>query len=289
MSDLGNTSNVSESFESPQSSALLNLSDIDSIVSVPGLQSTSEVYDLSGNSSNEMVNPDSHANAGNSTDSDSFQDTSQSRSSPPTTSQNSSHSPSTSANVFVLQESLDNSNIAAEIDRIRRFCENVENNLASIGLGSASTPRVVRGIRPRLDTTEPVEIIDLSEQYEAARQLARNRPPDAIIDLCTPVATRFTPPRGATQRRRLVDPDPDCIIDSPSPPKRACESADNSQQDNSYRCPVCLESASQREPTSTKCGHVFCKVCIQAAIQSSHKCPICNKKLTARQTFRIYL
>ncbi|EDW85048.2 uncharacterized protein Dwil_GK14441 [Drosophila willistoni] len=289
MSDSENTSNESQSFESPQSSALLNLSDIDSIVSLPGFQSTSEVYDLSGNSSNEMVNPNSQANAGSSTDSDSFQDTSQSRSSPPTTSQNSSNSPSTNANDLVLQESLDDSNLAAEIDRIRRFCENVENNLASIGLSSASTPRIVRGNRPRLNTTEPIEIIDLSEHYEAARQLARNRPPDAIIDLCTPVATRSTPSRGTAQRRRLEVPDPDCIIDNPSPPKRTCDSANNSQQDNSYRCPVCLESASQREPTSTKCGHVFCKVCIQSAIQSSHKCPICNKKLTARQTFRIYL
>lgn len=29
------------------------------------------------------------------------------------------------------------------------------------------------------------------------------------------------------------------------------------------KCPICLDSAIKREPMSTHCGHVFCKICIE--------------------------
>ncbi|KAH8243566.1 hypothetical protein KR032_008608, partial [Drosophila birchii] len=78
-------------------------------------------------------------------------------------------------------------------------------------------------------------------------------------------------------------------LDDPSPPKRPCPSFDKSQEEESYKCPVCLENVRRREPVSTKCGHVFCKDCLVGAINSVHKCPLCNKKITQRQFTRIYL
>ncbi|KAL2486862.1 RING/U-box superfamily protein [Abeliophyllum distichum] len=38
-----------------------------------------------------------------------------------------------------------------------------------------------------------------------------------------------------------------------------------------FSCPVCMEPVV--EETSTKCGHIFCKKCITAAIEIQHKCP----------------
>lgn len=56
-----------------------------------------------------------------------------------------------------------------------------------------------------------------------------------------------------------------------------------------FMCPVCMDSCLQRQPTSTKCGHVFCEVCIKRAIRLTHKCPMCNTKISNTQIFRIYL
>ncbi|CAA2935325.1 E3 ubiquitin- ligase RNF4-like [Olea europaea subsp. europaea] len=59
------------------------------------------------------------------------------------------------------------------------------------------------------------------------------------------------------------------------------------QKAATFSCPVCMEPVV--EETSTKCGHIFCKKCITAAIEIQHKCPTCRRKLKAKDVFRIYL
>ncbi|KAH8373255.1 hypothetical protein KR009_008874 [Drosophila setifemur] len=165
---------------------------------------------------------------------------------------------------------------------------------------STSTPTIVRG-RRRPPTPHPVEVIDLSQLELASARSARNRSPDEVIDLCTP--DRAYPSRHRNNRldngpscsrntlRRTVDNTTSYVdLDNFSPPKRVRPSdLEQSQREDSYKCPVCLEAVRLREPVSTKCGHVFCRECIISAISSTHKCPMCKKKLTARQFFRIYL
>ncbi|KAL2463373.1 RING/U-box superfamily protein [Forsythia ovata] len=53
-----------------------------------------------------------------------------------------------------------------------------------------------------------------------------------------------------------------------------------------FSCPICMEEITGE--TSTKCGHIFCRICIFSAIVAQGKCPTCRKKLTAKDTFRIY-
>lgn len=55
------------------------------------------------------------------------------------------------------------------------------------------------------------------------------------------------------------------------------------------RCPICLFSTLQRQPTATKCGHVFCQQCIEEALTYIRKCPICDQRLLKNQLRRIYL
>ncbi|XP_062133395.1 uncharacterized protein LOC133843744 isoform X1 [Drosophila sulfurigaster albostrigata] len=56
-----------------------------------------------------------------------------------------------------------------------------------------------------------------------------------------------------------------------------------------YKCPVCWNCVRQRKPVSTTCGHVFCGSCIKAALRTTCKCPVCQRLMTTRQIFRIYL
>ncbi|KAF7153830.1 hypothetical protein RHSIM_Rhsim01G0254000 [Rhododendron simsii] len=54
-----------------------------------------------------------------------------------------------------------------------------------------------------------------------------------------------------------------------------------------FKCPICMGPFV--EEMSTKCGHVFCKTCIKAAIGAQGKCPTCRRKVTIKDTIRIYL
>ncbi|XP_017044080.1 E3 ubiquitin-protein ligase complex slx8-rfp subunit rfp2 [Drosophila ficusphila] len=187
----------------------------------------------------------------------------------------------------------------AEIDRLNHYCEGIvagHDTLQTL----TSTPTILRGNRRR-NTMSPVEVIDLSDfEFIPPNRSARNRAPEAVIDLCTPDGPRRRQPNASsngsftvpTRRRSLAQRNESCPIvdvDEVTPPKRVHHDAELSQREDSYKCPVCMESVTKREPVSTKCGHVFCRECIQTAISSTHKCPMCNKKLTARQFFRIYL
>ncbi|XP_022210948.2 E3 ubiquitin-protein ligase complex slx8-rfp subunit slx8, partial [Drosophila obscura] len=188
---------------------------------------------------------------------------------------------------------------------VNRYCSEVVSNISSDTSGSRnSTPRTGRRNFHSVNTT-PVEVIDLLNVDDSYRRTAVNRVPEAVIDLCTPHRPNI--PTATidlddsdivpTSRRRnhassstpttarAVSVIDDC---GPSSPKRKAK-AQNVSTDDVYKCPVCLESVRQREPSSTKCGHVFCRQCIQTAISTTHKCPMCNKKLSMRQTTRIYL
>ncbi|XP_078167019.1 uncharacterized protein LOC144561798 isoform X2 [Carex rostrata] len=54
-----------------------------------------------------------------------------------------------------------------------------------------------------------------------------------------------------------------------------------------FSCPVCMNALV--EPSSTICGHIFCKECIKASIQAQKKCPTCRKQLNMKNFHRVYL
>lgn len=54
-----------------------------------------------------------------------------------------------------------------------------------------------------------------------------------------------------------------------------------------FSCPICMGPLV--EEMSTKCGHIFCKTCIKAAIAAQTKCPTCRKRVTTKDIIRIYL
>ncbi|XP_064550014.1 E3 ubiquitin-protein ligase RNF4-like [Drosophila montana] len=212
---------------------------------------------------------------------------------------------------LALEESLRNELIEAEIASIRLFCEDVEHNLAEVGLGPEGNDSVLRNILSQRNsipetTNQPVDLIDLSNiEFNPIPRSARSLAPDAIIDLCSPEPRRQLPtyinladsnePQTCVRRRRLLDTSSDqpVVVEEVkaagvSPPKQ--NRVEKTEPcDESYKCPVCLDSVRKREPSSTRCGHIFCKSCILTAVQSTHKCPLCNKKVTQRSIFRIYL
>ncbi|KAA3459007.1 E3 ubiquitin-protein ligase RNF4-like [Gossypium australe] len=54
-----------------------------------------------------------------------------------------------------------------------------------------------------------------------------------------------------------------------------------------FNCPICMGSLN--EEMSTRCGHIFCKACINAAIAAQGKCPTCRKRVTVKELIRVFL
>ncbi|XBI21172.1 hypothetical protein VPH35_062323 [Triticum aestivum] len=54
-----------------------------------------------------------------------------------------------------------------------------------------------------------------------------------------------------------------------------------------FTCPVCINELV--DASSTICGHIFCKKCIEASIRFQKKCPTCRRRLAMRNFHRIYL
>ncbi|XP_010247060.1 PREDICTED: uncharacterized RING finger protein C548.05c-like isoform X2 [Nelumbo nucifera] len=71
------------------------------------------------------------------------------------------------------------------------------------------------------------------------------------------------------------------------PPELPRPSAPPPPKEPTFSCPVCMGPLV--EEMSTKCGHIFCKKCIKAAIQAQSKCPTCRRKLTMKDMIRVYL
>ncbi|GKU86025.1 hypothetical protein SLEP1_g612 [Rubroshorea leprosula] len=66
------------------------------------------------------------------------------------------------------------------------------------------------------------------------------------------------------------------VAEPPVPPKEP-----------TFTCPICLGSLV--EEMSTRCGHIFCKSCIKAALAVQAKCPTCRKRVTVKELIRVFL
>ncbi|KAJ8722892.1 hypothetical protein PYW07_004072 [Mythimna separata] len=56
------------------------------------------------------------------------------------------------------------------------------------------------------------------------------------------------------------------------------------------RCPICFNNLGKESVVSTRCGHVFCRNCLQKALLLKPVCPTCRRKLTGYQGYhKLYL
>ncbi|XP_052185970.1 uncharacterized protein LOC127797269 [Diospyros lotus] len=130
---------------------------------------------------------------------------------------------------------------------------------------------------------------------EAKNNSRRNRRGAVIVDVDSEERTSRAALNGQEKRRRVFRNQTiiNCDVNA--------EGSSNSSKDNAqsveptpappkeptFRCPVCMGPLV--EEMSTKCGHIFCKACIRTAIAAQGKCPTCRKKISQRDTIRIYL
>ncbi|OAY32829.1 E3 ubiquitin-protein ligase RNF4 [Manihot esculenta] len=119
-----------------------------------------------------------------------------------------------------------------------------------------------------------------------------------VVDVDSGQTTRLTY-NNHNKRRRLL-PNQTIIncehyvnLESSGSSTVISESGDNAPsapslpKEPTFNCPICMGPFV--EETSTKCGHIFCKACIKAAIRVQAKCPTCRKKISVKNLIRVFL
>ncbi|XP_047735719.1 uncharacterized protein LOC108681412 [Hyalella azteca] len=82
---------------------------------------------------------------------------------------------------------------------------------------------------------------------------------------------------------------------SAAPPAPAKSKASSSTgNDSEISCPICsdiLMDIKERRGhlVSTVCGHLFCEVCLDAAVRRTQQCPTCRRRLTKRQFHKLFI
>ncbi|KAI8033596.1 hypothetical protein M5D96_013646 [Drosophila gunungcola] len=80
--------------------------------------------------------------------------------------------------------------------------------------------------------------------------------------------------------RRAADGiEPSQIIDLTREEKHLCD-----ENGDIYVCPICYEPPVRK--VITNCGHLFCQECLNTALQTNLRCPLCKTEVTSMQ--RIY-
>lgn len=54
-----------------------------------------------------------------------------------------------------------------------------------------------------------------------------------------------------------------------------------------YKCPLCFSK--RTDLSSAPCGHVYCTLCIMAAIECDPRCPMCRRETTQGNLRTVYL
>ncbi|XP_050364866.1 uncharacterized protein LOC126783438 isoform X2 [Argentina anserina] len=115
-------------------------------------------------------------------------------------------------------------------------------------------------------------VVDLeTEPTRATRQKRRRAEPNRTIINCDYYINLEGNNNSNSKNEQALQPPP-----LPPPPKEP-----------SFTCPICMSP--MVEEMSTKCGHIFCKKCIKAAITAQGKCPTCRRKVTAKELIRVFL
>jgi hypothetical protein len=99
-----------------------------------------------------------------------------------------------------------------------------------------------------------------------------------------PLATPFPPPAAATAADAILAPvplAPPAAVSKPPAaevtPSQEASSARAHALEEDYQCTVCLDLLF--EPSTTSCGHTFCRPCLLRATAANPSCPLCRKNL----------
>ncbi|KAL1362059.1 hypothetical protein HN51_010350 [Arachis hypogaea] len=132
-----------------------------------------------------------------------------------------------------------------------------------------------------------------AEAKNNARNNARRNRERTIVDVDLEDQNRITnycrnKRRRESSSRTVINCDLYINLESSSSSMREpVQKAPEPPKEPVFNCPICMGPLV--EEMSTRCGHIFCKSCIKAAISAQSKCPTCRKRVTVKELIRVFL
>ncbi|KAF9686001.1 hypothetical protein SADUNF_Sadunf03G0113100 [Salix dunnii] len=186
----------------------------------------------------------------------------------------------------------------------------VENSIPHCGLWFPAQPQIFQaesyGLTQQHQTARDVEVIDddiaiiSPNTFDQARKKARRNPDAAVRENINvaiqggsvpqfPGSSQAVPPFQFPGTSLIVPPPQLSGLSLMAPPLQFSGLSQTAPPPAAslFCCPICMDE--MKEATSTKCGHVFCKNCIEKALAVQKKCPTCRTKCIAKSIFRIFL
>ncbi|GMI73490.1 SUMO-targeted ubiquitin E3 ligase 1 [Hibiscus trionum] len=154
-------------------------------------------------------------------------------------------------------------------------------------------------VQPAPPATIDVEAIDddviesSAIAFAEAKNNSRRSRGRIVVDVDSGWPARSTNNNQNRCRRLLLSPtviNCDHYINLESSPQSTVKEITKPQpapKEPTFSCPICMGSLN--EEMSTRCGHIFCKACIKAAIAAQGKCPTCRKRVTVKELIRVFL
>ncbi|XP_039025058.1 E3 ubiquitin-protein ligase RNF4-like isoform X2 [Hibiscus syriacus] len=155
-----------------------------------------------------------------------------------------------------------------------------EQTIQSMQLGPPATIDV--------DAIDDDAIESSATSFAETRNNSRRNRGRTVVDVDSGVA-HMCPTHNNPNRLRRLPTSPN-VIDWESSTQSVVEEIIVSQpppKAPTFNCPICMGPLT--EETSTRCGHIFCKACIKAALAVQAKCPTCRKRVTVRGLIRVFL
>ncbi|TYI74841.1 hypothetical protein E1A91_D07G232600v1 [Gossypium mustelinum] len=173
-------------------------------------------------------------------------------------------------------------------------CEIIEQEGTSEQVGLKEV--ACQPVHPASPATIDVEVIDddvtesSATAFAEAKNNSRRSRGRIVVDLDSGWLTRST---NNNQNKHRRPPSSQTVINCDhyinleSTPQFTVKEILKPQPPPTFNCPICMGPLT--EEMSTRCGHIFCKACIKAAIAVQRKCPTCRKKVTVKELFRVFL
>ncbi|CAK9811367.1 LON peptidase N-terminal domain and RING finger protein 3 [Anthophora quadrimaculata] len=155
--------------------------------------------------------------------------------------------------------------------------------------------------------SDPIDYIDLTVDSPADKSLrVRDRNVENISNNSTRTRSRKrNPSKRQTQHHdsvievlfentckndemmKIIDLDK---INTPEETKISSANDSNEASLSVLTCPICLEPIfSKMKPMTTRCGHIFCAQCLELALNSFKKCPICKRPTRLKFCTRLHI
>ncbi|KAK7312232.1 hypothetical protein VNO77_35952 [Canavalia gladiata] len=192
---------------------------------------------------------------------------------------------------------LDLNRVPTEINRVAAG-ENREQEGPSIQSGpqEVQADQQPQGTEPAMIDVEAIDddVIECTPSaFAEAKSNSRRNRGRTIVDVDLEDQTRVTNNNRNKRRRELPNHtiiNCDTYINlegSSSSMRENLKKPPEPPKESVFSCPICMGPLV--EEMSTRCGHIFCKNCIKAAISAQGKCPTCRKKITVKELIRVFL